>query len=621
MSFDIAQLSTFKGFDGLSPSKTSPAKEVNTSSAQGTDKTQRPERSAFSQTLSKQTQKSEPNGSYKASTKNEKYEYQSNEPGNENKVVDSRLKQKLSDKPEPIKYQNNSLNTKSAQSSTNSQAINENTEFFTPSTAQTVSGANPKTEASNIDEITLADVLETKEDLNETNILNPDQDAMVRFLKSMQKELGVSPEQMIEAFDKLSAEDLMSAPEDSFDQVISNLNLSGHKAGRAEELYHNMLKETAEESFKQSIHKHGEVLNLKVEGPEERRQREMVASIERMNKNFFPDQEAKQQLKGNQLSSKHGQEVYSRENANKEMAVPFFAETLNSSQASATNASTGALGASDAGVIPMRSTQIEAGNARGLGEVEGFGLENPVSFNSMSSSSAQTGGDGMFSSSQSSALGIEVLSDDEEVRSDEFSDQLSTYSPTSANQELKLNPDEMFVPAGQDQVSMGKSDEAANIRNIIQNSQTLIERGGGQMKVQLRPEGLGQVELQVSVKDGKVDVQMLTDSQETKRLLETGFEDLKSGLAQHKLNVDNFKVDLSQKTDTQLDQNFNNANRENAREFLGQFREFNQNQRNAFFETTPLRGYGSSKAKALRPEAVEASSKAKDASRRLNLVA
>ena len=166
------------------------------------------------------------------------------------------------------------------------------------------------------------------------------------------------------------------------------------------------------------------------------------------------------------------------------------------------------------------------------------------------------------------------------------------------------------------------ADDQANVRNVLQGAQLLVQKGGGEMTVKLTPEGMGTVDVKVLVKDGKVDIQMFADSVEAKKLLESGLDDLKGSLLQHKLSLENVKVDaVNTKLGTALDQQFANQERESAREFLGQFREFNNSRRNAFHDIGDLKGYGSSKSKQLRPEDVQMPSTSKARNKRLDLVA
>ncbi|HEX4922852.1 MAG TPA: flagellar hook-length control protein FliK, partial [Bdellovibrionales bacterium] len=183
-------------------------------------------------------------------------------------------------------------------------------------------------------------------------------------------------------------------------------------------------------------------------------------------------------------------------------------------------------------------------------------------------------------------------------------------------------PQDMFAPIASlaNQPNLKPGDEAANVRQVIQNAQLLIQKGGGEMKIQMSPEGMGHVDLKVSVQDGKVDIKMLTENTETKKLLESGLSDLRENLIGHKLNIDSVKVDVAQKFQPDLDSQLAQQQREMAREFLGQFRQQNQANRQGFADTTGLKSYGK-RSKTMTPADVPAAARARDNSRRLDLVA
>ena len=61
----------------------------------------------------------------------------------------------------------------------------------------------------------------------------------------------------------------------------------------------------------------------------------------------------------------------------------------------------------------------------------------------------------------------------------------------------------------------------------------MIKDGGGEMKIQMNPEGLGEVNLKVLVEDGNVNIEMIADNKDAKKLMEKGLLDLKANLAQH----------------------------------------------------------------------------------------
>lgn len=132
-----------------------------------------------------------------------------------------------------------------------------------------------------------------------------------------------------------------------------------------------------------------------------------------------------------------------------------------------------------------------------------------------------------------------------------------------------------------------------NIQNILNGAQILVKEGGGEMKVQMSPEGMGPVELKVSMQDGRLNVEMLTESREAKKLIESQLTDLKMGLAGHKLAVDSLKVDVVQKLNTDSNtQNFTNMNQQHQQQSQDQLRQmwsqfsdqFGSQRRNSYFD-------------------------------------
>lgn len=121
---------------------------------------------------------------------------------------------------------------------------------------------------------------------------------------------------------------------------------------------------------------------------------------------------------------------------------------------------------------------------------------------------------------------------------------------------------------------MNESVQQANVDNIIQHARSVVKDGGGEMQIQLTPDGLGTVDLRVDVKNGQVNVEILADNKMTKTMFESGLNDIKGALEAQNLRVETVKVDISgdmQKhfSESQLDM----MDREFARGFLGQFRD------------------------------------------------
>lgn len=123
-------------------------------------------------------------------------------------------------------------------------------------------------------------------------------------------------------------------------------------------------------------------------------------------------------------------------------------------------------------------------------------------------------------------------------------------------------------------------DQAANVREVVNQARYIIKNGGGQMKVHLAPAGLGEVNLKVSMSEGKINVEMITSNNDAKKVMEKGLGDLKATLAGLKLNVDDIKVDVAQETNNQLEQDGQEESKNFQQKFLENFQRENNRFRN-----------------------------------------
>ena len=132
------------------------------------------------------------------------------------------------------------------------------------------------------------------------------------------------------------------------------------------------------------------------------------------------------------------------------------------------------------------------------------------------------------------------------------------------------------------------------------------------------------------MRDGKVSVEMLTESQEAKRLLEHQLSDLKSQLISNHLQVDKLQVETQSNMSRQNEQQQSDAHRQAARgqewsQFNGQAGQGGQHQaRRQAYDAPAGRAYGIAGARGVAttsPMAAAAAQARGANSRRLNLVA
>jgi len=174
------------------------------------------------------------------------------------------------------------------------------------------------------------------------------------------------------------------------------------------------------------------------------------------------------------------------------------------------------------------------------------------------------------------------------------------------------------------------AENEAAVKQLMNQAQYLIKKGGGEMKVQMTPEGMGTIHLKVMLQDGKVNLQMSADTQEAKKTIESSLAELKTSLAAHKLSMENVKVDVvnatSTDTATQNQTNLNGQQQrdQQTRQFWNQFNENfgSQGRRESFTDMPNLKGYGQRERDPLRPiETASTARKVEGKGRGLNLVA
>lgn len=175
------------------------------------------------------------------------------------------------------------------------------------------------------------------------------------------------------------------------------------------------------------------------------------------------------------------------------------------------------------------------------------------------------------------------------------------------------------------------AENEAAVKQLMNQAQYLVKKGGGEMKVQMTPEGMGTIHLKVMLQDGKVNMQMSAETQDAKKVIESSLAELKTSLAAHKLSMENVKVDVVNSTsaDTAM-QNQTNLNsqqqqRDQTRQFWNQFNDNfgSQGRKESFLEMQGTRGYGA-KRDPLQPidtDTKSSSRKVEGKGSGLNLVA
>ncbi len=160
-----------------------------------------------------------------------------------------------------------------------------------------------------------------------------------------------------------------------------------------------------------------------------------------------------------------------------------------------------------------------------------------------------------------------------------------------------------------------------NVEDIISNARAILKDGGGEMKMQLRPEGLGTIDLKVGLQNGQVSVEIIAQDANVKKMFEDSVFDIRGALESQNLKIDTFKVGISEHFDQMTGQQ-NGAQqqfeeREFARDFMGQFR----NERQGFRQQGIDSVLDNRTQLNSRPEGLSPAASVKNPNGRLNIIA
>ena len=511
----------------------------------------------------------------------------------------------------------------------------------------------------------------------------------LKFMKEMEDEFGVSPQQLVAAMSAAQGPSpqnqisQMAASENgssqsalaSFgapakDSFFEKLGLEGPQLKRGEYLYQKMLKEMAQDQMANYLKQNNTEAQVQIIDPQLVQRQEMHRSIDTMSRQFFlndrrpaygqvQDQIQNQIQNPNQIPGQKPSQEGDGANGAVEggmrgagsrgagaLALPAGFEMVqpqaySPGQLQAQNPMQNQLQAQNFS-DPNGDFEVSDEDGRsatrgasttGAGDIPLFipptvaAQSASQSFDASSNSDSSGAKDQSPNSSRSNLSGSSAKGDTGNLSASDTAVTTGTNRTDTVTQNLvgqqpiDTQTRQFVAPAaaGAEARPSERAEDAMNMRNLVQGAQVLLRRGGGEMKVQMNPEGLGHVDLKVNVNDGKVDIQIMADTADTKHLLEKGMHELKASLTSQRLDVGDVRVDVSKNLDRDVgSNNGQNFDREGARQFMNQFRDDQQAMRQGFFEAPQPRGYRAPKNPSIEP--VDDKKPAAKNSKRLNVV-
>ena len=474
------------------------------------------------------------------------------------------------------------------------------------------------------------------------------------FLQKMNDELGVSAKNLLEAFSSLSSEELAKPPTENLDKVVMALGLNDQQALLARQFFQQLIQQTETQTTGQDLAGGkasvdaglGAEFALRADGATGKKV--LQSTVDQLNANHLL-----KNVKGQESAFTAQMKALSEDaNLAAEVSIESKAEGLEGQALAPEALKAGreklmSLDPKEAAIESKAGPTDDLVSKMQSSDSDDKSLEDMVRkflSNQATPKAAQTKSAGvnlsavgqMFSGAQAAAeskisteaalaqmkLGLEGLA---EVSSEEEAEL--------AGSDLSALSTPMFNTQGLTQGKMGailggaatevKAGQVLTVPELVQQAQVMVRDGGGEMKVTLHPEGLGQLAMKVSVEHGKVNVQMITESDEARRLIEHQLGDLKSQLTSNHLQVHDIKVDTASNLGRQMDQQYQDAQRQATQMAWEQFRNDSQGWRRSFFDIPTARAY-KSQGEAPRdvqiPSGVTAASRGLS-SRRLDLVA
>jgi flagellar hook-length control protein FliK len=478
--------------------------------------------------------------------------------------------------------------------------------------------------------------------------------AILKFMDSFESEFGVPPTRIVEAMATLKQDEQVQSPEETADQVIDQLGLKDDEKDPAKGMYIGLLAQLGqlERTPPPPAKSEMALLGSGSKGRFEEVQAQkgsLNQSLQSMNEKFWMNGSAAQgsassgkaevsqelgaglnhlgpmsdlqaQIEANPSfkidPSKLSPQMQKALQAVKEANPTASPEVALAALVAAARAQSGRVageGSEENDDSDVASTALGAGAAatgKEFGNAEVLSgkavpetvtaYEDPAAGRQKGFQSSQQG------NQQESSLGSkttkgEVAAKDKVSKSSDFDSTLRMEgmpTPTPLK-DLGVQATGQSPVVGGGIGAASKNEEPADIRQIMNQAQYLIKKGGGEMKVEMTPEGMGKVHMKVLVENGKVNIQMSAETNEAKKVIEGGLSELKNSLAAHQLSMDHIKVDVVSGTNTdntaqnQLNQN-HQGSREQTRQFWNGFNESfgsPSQQRENFTDIPSLKGY------------------------------
>jgi flagellar hook-length control protein FliK len=445
-------------------------------------------------------------------------------------------------------------------------------------------------------------------------------------MDSFEGEFGIPPQEMVEAMSQLTTQDLEKPPEKTVDHIIAKLNLDPQDELKAKKMYLGLLMQLKQIDVRAALPKSQDDMLSQLSAQRailsSEKRNVMAGQIHNLNEKFW----------GKQSEQPVSEQINAAEKLTPQQAQEFLKKmvTAESEGLDEQLPQDVKVTASTDGVLKKLQERADSSDV----EVDDDSVQTGKAF------FAQQAIQGKHVQGKQEASAEQDNAQDDQPQQFKFADvngaailkkahdsefkQLTAKSTEGdepkkiekADVEALLKGDLANIPQGkldamksaikamaiQPGIEMTPAQKNENIQQIMNQAQVLLKKGGGEVKVEMTPEGMGSIQLKLQVLDGKVQVHMNTETKEAKKLIESSMHDLKQSLAAHHLSMDLVKVDVVNSTtaasdakndlQNQMQNYFNQQQKEGTRQFWQSFNDSfgNRQARENIFDAENIKG-------------------------------
>ncbi|MCC6278008.1 MAG: flagellar hook-length control protein FliK [Oligoflexia bacterium] len=373
-------------------------------------------------------------------------------------------------------------------------------------------------------------------------VQGPVQKHVAQFMASMESELGVSRDRLARAFEQLPPGTLAQPPSETMAQVIDNLELSPKEEVKAQQLFGKMIDGLAKD--------------------------ELAPSQPMDPKLAFA-------ASGGALAGQMRGQVDAPVSSQARVATQHYSKVAKLAP-EAVETSRAPVGGIEGSQVSAPQPDVNA-------------IQQPAELNNpFSQGSTDQGAKGEFGSS-AEGFDRELVKDSIEVKAGSSGSHDAPSGLSHVKPHGPLLASAGGVAQATDQLApLTPQAKQEAVQNILNQAQLMAQKGGGEMKMTLKPDHLGEIQLHVAVDGNQVEVKMATQNSHTKQLIESHASELRHGLASQNFSMEKLDVTVGDRNNG----SFNQSRGDNlgaARDFSSQLQNQGQNRREQASAMSELR--------------------------------